>query len=116
MREIRDPVHGFIHRTPLEEEIIDTPLFQRLRRIKQLALASMVYPGALHTRFDHSLGVMHLADRLSERLLDDDRETKRIMRLAALLHDVGHGPFSHVSETIIDKFYDKEKVTLDSER
>lgn len=71
MREIRDPVHGFIHRSSAEEEIIDTPLFQRLRKIKQLALASMVYPGALHTRFDHSLGVMHLAGRLSNRLLDD---------------------------------------------
>ena len=99
MREIRDPVHGFIHRSSVEEEIIDTPLFQRLRKIKQLALASMVYPGALHTRFDHSLGVMHLAGRLSDRLLDD-METKRIVRFAALLHDVGHGPFSHVSELI----------------
>ena len=70
MREIRDPVHGFIHRSSVEEEIID-----------------------------HSLGVMHLAGRLSDRLLDD-METKRIVRFAALLHDVGHGPFSHVSESI----------------
>ena len=116
MREIRDPVHGFIHRSSVEEEIIDTPLFQRLRKIKQLALASMVYPGALHTRFDHSLGVMHLAGRLSERLLDDDMETKRIVRFAALLHDVGHGPFSHVSESIVDKFYDKDKVDLTTDK
>lgn len=102
MREIRDPVHGFIHRSSAEEEIIDTPLFQRLRKIKQLALASMVYPGALHTRFDHSLGVMHLAGRLSGQLLNDndDMESIRIVRFAALLHDVGHGPFSHVSESI----------------
>lgn len=117
MREIRDPVHGFIYRSSVEEEIIDTPLFQRLRKIKQLALASMVYPGALHTRFDHSLGVMHLAGRLSARLLrDDDIETKRIVRFAALLHDVGHGPFSHVSESIVDKFYDKKKVTLTADK
>jgi len=118
MREIRDPVHGFIHRSSVEEEIIDTPLFQRLRKIKQLALASMVYPGALHTRFDHSLGVMHLAGRLSGQLLNDndDMESIRIVRFAALLHDVGHGPFSHVSESIVDKFYDKEKVTLTTDK
>lgn len=60
-RELRDPVHGFIHRTSLEQEIIDTAVFQRLRRIRQLALAALVYPGAVHTRFEHSLGVMHLA-------------------------------------------------------
>ena len=113
MREIRDPVHGFIYRSSVEEAIIDTPLFQRLRKIKQLALASLVYPGALHTRFDHSLGVMHLANKLANRLLDDE-ETKRIVRFAALLHDVGHGPFSHVSESIVDRFYDREKVILPS--
>ena len=101
-REIRDPVYGFIQRFELEEKIIDSSVFQRLRGIKQLALANLVYPGALHTRFEHSLGVMHVAGKLSERLIDDD-ETKRLIRLAALLHDIGHGPFSHVSENILDK-------------
>ncbi len=59
MREIRDSIHGFIQRSELEERIIDTNIFQRLRRIKQLAMAYLVYPGAMHTRFEHSLGVMH---------------------------------------------------------
>lgn len=110
-REIRDPIHGFIYRTSLEQEIIDTPLFQRLRKIKQLAMASLVYPGAVHTRFEHSLGVMHLAGKLAERLNLDD-ENRRLVRLAALLHDIGHGPFSHVSEAIVDRFYNREKVSL----
>lgn len=58
-REIRDPVHGFIHRRDAEYKIIDTPIFQRLRRIKQLAMANLVYPGATHTRFDHSIGIIN---------------------------------------------------------
>jgi HD superfamily phosphohydrolase len=77
-------------------------VFQRLRGIKQLALANLVYPGALHTRFDHSIGVMHIGGRMAEQLkLHEDIE---IVRLACLLHDVGHGPFSHVSEEVLEKF------------
>ncbi len=111
MREIRDPVHGFIYRNIREEEIINTGIFQRLRRIKQLALASLVYPGALHTRFEHSLGVMHLASKLCNQLLENrDSEEQRWVRLAALLHDIGHGPFSHVSESVLDICYDKDKI------
>lgn len=112
IREIRDPVHGFIYRTSLEETIIDTGIFQRLRSIKQLAMASLVYPGALHTRFEHSLGVMHLAGKLCQQLLTDQDgiEQTRIVRLAALLHDIGHGPFSHVSESVLEVFYDREKI------
>jgi len=102
-REIRDPVHGFIHRRDAEEKIIDTPIFQRLRRIKQLAMANLVYPGATHTRFDHSIGVMHVAGLMGEILLDDPDEIE-IVRLAALLHDIGHGPFSHVSENLLEIF------------
>ncbi|KYH32794.1 HD domain-containing protein [Neomoorella mulderi] len=113
MREVRDPVHGFIHRTREEEEIIDTPVFQRLRRIKQLAMASLVYPGALHTRFEHSLGVMHLTRRMVEKLLPrEDPRDKLLLELAALLHDLGHGPFSHVSEEVLEKYYDRDKVKL----
>jgi len=108
-REIRDPIHGFIQRSELEEKIIDSSVFQRLRGIKQLALANLVYPGALHTRFGHSLGVMYIAGKLSDRLIEED-EIKRIIRLAALLHDIGHGPFSHVSEILLDKYYDSVKV------
>ena len=106
--EIRDPVHNFI---PLEKEearIVNTPLFQRLRGVKQLAMAGLVYPGAIHTRFDHSLGVTHIAGLLAEKLLNgSDHEARRIVRLASLLHDVGHGPFSHVSEHILDRFSPK---------
>ena len=63
-RELRAPIHGFVGRTDLEQELIDCAVFQRLRRIKQLALASLVYPGALHTRFDHSVGAMHVAGKI----------------------------------------------------
>lgn len=109
--EIRDPIHGLIVREGNEQEVIDTPLFQRLRRIKQLALASLVYPGAVHTRFDHSLGVLHIAGRMASHLLDDAAE-RRLVRLAALLHDIGHGPFSHVSEEVLDRFSDRAKLDL----
>lgn len=104
--EVRDPVHGFITVTPPEERILNSPTFQRLRRIRQLALATLVYPGALHTRFDHSLGVLHLARRLGERLLPDRKQEdeRRLVRLAALLHDLGHGPFSHVSESVLIRY------------
>ena len=109
-RELRDPIHGFIYRSSLEQDIMDTTVFQRLRRIKQLALASLVYPGAVHTRFEHSLGVMHLAGKIAQRFLSD--EESRLVRLAGLLHDLGHGPFSHVSEELLDKFYDREKIQV----
>ncbi len=128
--EMRDPIHGFIRISKQERDLIDTEVFQRLRRIRQLAMAFLVYPGALHTRFDHSIGVMHVAGRICNKLQESD--PKRIdakdialVRLAALLHDIGHGPFSHVSEHLLDEFtYDKtdkdrvrekihEKITVD---
>jgi hypothetical protein len=109
-RELRDPIHGFIQRSELEQKLIDTSVFQRLRGIKQLAMANLVYPGALHTRFDHSIGVMHVAGRMAEKLIDD-KEIVRLISLTALLHDIGHGPFSHVSEDLLDKYYDKSKIT-----
>jgi HD superfamily phosphohydrolase len=99
-RNIRDPIHGFVSVRGRELDVLDTPIFQRLRRIHQLAMACLVYPGALHTRFDHTLGVLHVAGRLCKQLGVDDHHTK-IIRLAALLHDIGHGPFSHVSESIL---------------
>ncbi len=106
MRELRDPVHGFIYRTRQQEKVIDTPVFQRLRRIKQLALASLVYPGALHTRFEHSLGVMYLVKRLVEKLIPNENPgDKLLLEMAALLHDLGHGPFSHVSEIVLEKTF-----------
>ncbi|MEW5842713.1 MAG: HD domain-containing protein [Bacteroidota bacterium] len=111
-REIRDPIHGFIKRSSDEEKLIDTRAMQRLRGIKQLALANLVYPGALHTRFDHSIGVMHITGRIIGQLKTklDDKDKNDTLRLAALLHDVGHGPFSHVSEDVLDH-YSKTKLS-----
>jgi len=99
-RRIRDPVHGFISLRSTECDLLDTPALQRLRGIHQLAMAYLVYPGALHTRFDHTLGVLHVADSLCTELGIDEDHT-RLIRLAALLHDLGHGPFSHVSEDVL---------------
>jgi len=107
---IRDPIHGFICREPHEQEIVDCPTFQRLRRLKQLALANLVYPGANHTRFDHSLGEFHIAGRMAENLGLCAAET-RLIRLAVLLHDIGHAPFSHVSEPIL-KRHSGDKIKL----
>lgn len=103
--EIRDPIHGFIFREPTEQGIIDTAIFQRLRRLRQLALAYLVYPGAVHTRFEHSLGAFHVACRVAKQL-NLSAEEARLVRLAALLHDVGHGLFSHVSESVLEKHTD----------
>lgn len=96
--EIRDPIHGFIALNDTEQGIVDHPAFQRLRRIRQLAMADLVYPGAVHHRFEHSIGVCHVAARIADRLLSGDSDAIKYVRLAALVHDIGHGPFSHVSE------------------
>ncbi|MGQ9523243.1 MAG: HD domain-containing protein [Armatimonadota bacterium] len=102
---LRDAVHGDISLTALEVEVIDTPEFQRLRGIKQLGAAYLVYPTALHTRFEHSIGACHLAGRIleavnanpnSERRVDPDEV--QLIRLAALLHDISHVPFGHTFE------------------
>lgn len=97
---VRDPVHGFIYYSETEAALIDTPALQRLRGIKQLAFTYLVYPGATHTRFEHSLGVMHVAGRIAEQVgIERDGPEWRRIRLAALLHDIGHLPFSHAGET-----------------
>ena len=105
--EIRDPIHGLIELSEKELDIINTKVFQRLRRIRQLAMAFLVYPGTLHTRFDHSIGVMHIAGRICNRLKQcgeiTDKECTHV-RIAALLHDIGHGPFSHVSEYLLEQY------------
>ena len=100
--EIRDPVHGFIYRDSHERDIVDTKVFQRLRTLRQLALAHLVYPGATHTRFDHSLGAFHIAGGLANALVES-RSDQRLVRLAVLLHDIGHGPFGHAGEPILKK-------------
>lgn len=113
--QIRDPVHNFIELREKEQQLLDTPALQRLRRIRQLALASLVYPGALHTRFDHSLGVMHVAGQMAETLeLDPDSIAN--VRLAALLHDIGHGPFSHVSEYALERYANRAHLRPDQKK
>lgn len=99
-KSIRDPLYGFIDLSELEIKIIDTPVFRRLHNIKQLSHAYLVYPSAVHTRFEHSLGATHLAEQVSRQLEFTD-EVREIVRLAALLHDVGHGPFSHLFEEVL---------------
>ncbi|MCY3958758.1 MAG: HD domain-containing protein [Chloroflexi bacterium] len=94
-------MHGFIELAKEEWDLVDTPVFQRLRGIRQLALASLVYPGATHTRFEHSLGVTHVAGRMA-RQLDLEPDSQKLVRHAALLHDLGHGPFSHISEEALE--------------
>jgi len=117
IKKIRDVVYGFIFLDEQECAIIDHPIFQRLRRIKQLSLTDMVYPGATHTRFEHSIGVMQMAsdmydsivsksaakDILSSLSLGDIgiKRHSKIVRLAALLHDIGHAPFSHAGEDLM---------------
>jgi HD superfamily phosphohydrolase len=102
--EIRDPVHGFVKVGVAEMKVVDTSFFQRLRRIRQLSCAQMAYPGANHTRFEHSLGAMHVAGLASEILVDKgylDEDAAAQLRVAALLHDIGHGPFSHLFEELL---------------
>lgn len=116
--EIRDPIYGFITLNEWEREIINHSAFQRLRRIRQLALTEMVYPGATHSRFEHSLGVMHLATLMYDSILKKDgnrkileeklhyneagfKRDRQLIRLACLLHDIGQPPFSHASEDIL---------------
>lgn len=107
--QVRDPVHNFIKLREKEVKLIGTLVFQRLRGIRQLAMANLVYPGALHTRFDHSLGVCHIAGMLAEQLGLSEDEVE-LVRLAALLHDLGHGPFSHVSEHSLEQYADRSKL------
>lgn len=109
--EIVDPIHDFIRIYEPEIKVIDTAVFQRLRRIRQLAGAHLVYPSAQHSRFEHSLGVMHIAGQAAEVLKDKgflNSDDVANLRLGGLLHDVGHGPFSHLFEEVLQK---KKKIT-----
>ena len=106
---VRDPIHGLIELSRDEWSAVDTPVFQRLRRVRQLAMTHLVYPGTLHTRFDHSIGVRHIARQLALSIKLDEGEQK-VVQTAALLHDVGHGVFSHVSEQVIDDLSGAEGV------
>lgn len=109
--DIVDPIHNFIRVYETELKIIDSPIFQRLRRIRQLSGAHLTYPSAQHSRFEHSLGVMHIAGQaanaLKEKGLLSSDQIQNI-RLAALLHDIGHGPFSHLFEEVLQQ---KRKIS-----
>lgn len=121
LKRIRDPIHGLITFNLDDEvdraawELIDTPEFQRLRRVKQLGVSEFTYPGATHTRLAHSIGVFHIARQLmevAERYVPGDKRKPHRVRaalLAALLHDLGHGPFSHA-------FENAEKIRLPKEK
>ena len=99
---IKDPVHGYIEVSEDELRVIDTYAVQRLRRITQLPFVYLVYPGARHSRFDHSLGCMHLAGEFAKSL-DLDEHRRKVVKLAGLLHDIGHAPYSHLFETILEE-------------
>ncbi len=111
MTEIRDPVHGYVKLEGLALELADTPQMQRLRWIKQLGLANLVYPGANHTRFEHSLGVYHLAGVLADHLRLGEEDRLKVT-VAALLHDVGHGPLSHATEAALAHYLRKEHESI----
>ncbi|WP_302080696.1 HD domain-containing protein [Salinibaculum rarum] len=100
MPTIKDSVHDHIEVTGVAGDLLDTPPVQRLRRIRQLGTVDLVYPSANHTRFEHSLGVFHLADRALSHLGIEGQQAERV-RAAALLHDIGHGPYSHNIERLI---------------
>jgi len=101
-RVFRDPVHGLIEFKHIDRplaDLLDTHAMQRLRRIKQMGFAWLVYPGAEHSRFGHALGAFHIAQRVTRRL-ELDEKLARHVKVAALLHDIGHGPFSHAWEHV----------------
>ncbi|HPA15353.1 MAG TPA: HD domain-containing protein [Desulfobacterales bacterium] len=131
--EIRDPIHVFIRLDSQERKVLDSRPFQRLRYIHQLALTYLLYPGATHRRFEHSLGVMELASRVFDIVTDpakvsdavkelfppinsedERRYWRRVLRMAALCHDIGHLPFSHAAEEeLFPPGWDHERMTME---
>jgi len=122
---VSDAIHKWIPFNQHEKKIIDSPLFQRLRHIKQLTMNDVVFPGANHTRFEHSLGVMHISTMYAETLIAKypnkfDNKWCQTVRFAGLLHDVAHGPFSHAYDDFVyihmypneEKGHDKHRMTI----
>lgn len=115
---IKDPIYGYIQCDFEEIKVIDTEAVQRLRRIRQLAGSEFVYPAGVHTRFEHSLGVMHLSNLMAESLVSKgylESDAVEMVKIAGLLHDVGHGPFSHVFEALLIRHLKKthEDITVE---
>lgn len=132
MHEIRDPLHVFIRLDSDERKVLNSRPFQRLRHIHQLGLTYLLYPGATHRRFEHSLGVMELAGRVYDTVTEpsnifhesvrsivpaqnshNHQYWRRVLRMAALCHDIGHLPFSHTAENLLPDNWDHERLTLD---
>lgn len=120
-KKVYDPVHGFIYLSSLEKDLIDSYGFQRLHYLHQLGVSYLVYPGASHTRFEHSLGVMHVASQIFDKITQKFKPTldsklltywRQVIRFAALCHDLGHLPFSHTAEKRILGSQGHEKWTL----
>lgn len=112
-----DPIYGFISiETPLLSDLINHPFFQRLRRISQMGLSSLVYPGAHHTRFEHALGAMHIMQKaiivLASKGVQISDAEREAMQVAVLLHDIGHGPFSHATENTLFHNIHHEAISL----
>jgi uncharacterized protein len=123
----RDPVHGFIKVYDVERQLIDSKWFKRLRSIKQLGTTFLIYPSANHTRFEHSIGTMHIASKMFDMIVEKDKNIdgdkilhydnheidrmRILVRLTALLHDIGHSPFSHSAESLFNKDMPHEKYT-----
>lgn len=109
--EVRDPIHGSIEITPSEVSLLDSPALQRLRAIKQLGFAEFSFPGAVHNRYIHSLGACHMAGEAFDQIFkgfqfsrpDVRWRLRQVTRLAALLHDIGHGPLSHTTEEVMPR-------------
>ena len=105
---VLDPVHGFVDLTQVEKEIVELPIFKRTQGLKQLSLTNWVFPGAEHTRYIHSIGVMYIADLMASHIKDKNGNLyfndgdRQLLRLAGLLHDIGHYPLSHVTEQVYE--------------
>ena len=116
---LNDPIYGFITiPSELIYKIIEHPYFQRLRRISQLGLSYLVYPGAHHTRFHHAIGAMHLMQKavrvLKRKNIKISEEEEEALLIAILLHDIGHGPFSHALEHSLVRNISHENISINS--
>lgn len=122
MKRIFDPVHHFIELAPAEARLLDTPAMQRLRRLRQLGLAYLAYPSAEHSRFTHALGALAMGTRAFDAIAAHGRAffdgeadvayQRRLLRAALVLHDIGHGPFSHACEAVLGKHHEERTRDL----
>ena len=122
MKRIFDPIHRFIELGPGEAALLDLPAMQRMRRLRQLGLAYLAFPSAEHSRFTHALGAMAVGTRAFDAIVAHDRSLfaseaeiaaqRRLLRVALLLHDIGHGPFSHACEVVLGMRHEERTSAL----